>query len=309
MLGFHVRASTICLLAILLAMPFALSAAPVKGLGMWVWSESSFSTDEARQKLVRCCVKHQISHLDVYIHVSGDKEKPVVQNADSLRDLIFLAGLHNISIAALRGNPKMFFLENHEQTLRELNAIIAFYRTLPTNSPFKGIKYDVEPYRTGEWKAGGESRKAVILDYLTFLSKAQDLLRREAPDLWLAADTPFWWDKDELVTEFRGKTKRFSEHVQDLTDFIVIMSYRRSAGKVLDCVENERRYAREINKVVFPSLETVRLEQDPQISFWGLTGKEFWDVVPQVLEAARADPALGGLMIHCYRTFIEKPSR
>jgi hypothetical protein len=37
-----------------------------------------------------------------------------------------LAGQHNITIAALRGNPKMFFSENHERTLRELQAIIAF---------------------------------------------------------------------------------------------------------------------------------------------------------------------------------------
>jgi hypothetical protein len=84
------------------------------------------------------------------------------------------------------------------------------------------------------------------------------------------------------------------------------MSYRRSARKVLDCVENERRYAKEINKVIFPSLETVKLKQDPHVSFWGLTSQEFWNVVPQLLEIARADPAMGGVMIHCYRSFVEK---
>jgi hypothetical protein len=287
-------------------MPVSLHAAPAKGVGMWVWSDSSFSTDEARQKLIRFCIRRQISHLDIYINISGDKEKPIVQDAEALRDLILLAGQHNITIAALRGSPRMFFSENHEQTLRELRAIIAFYETLPPGNLFKGIKYDVEPYRTEEWKAKGESRKAVLLDYLTFLHEARDLLHEEAPRLWLAADTPFWWDKDELVTEFQGKTKRFSEHVQDLTDFIVIMSYRRSVKKVVDCVENERRYASEINKVIFPSLETVKLKQDPDISFWGLTSQEFWDAVPQVLEIAKADPAMGGVMIHCYRSIIEK---
>ena len=300
------RIVIICLLAIALAIPVSLNAAPAKGLGLWVWSESSFSTDEAREKLIRFCVKHQISHLDIYINMSGDKEKPIVQDAEALRDLIQLAGLHNITIAALRGNPKMFFSENHEQTLQELRAIIAFYKTLPAGSLFKGIKYDVEPYRTEEWKAKGESRKQVMLDYLIFLHKARALLHKEAPHLWLAADTPFWWDKDEFVMEFGRGTKRFSEHVQDLTDFIVIMSYRRSVKKVLECVENERRYAKEINKVIFPSLETVKLTQDPHISFWGLTSQEFWDVVPQVLETAKADPAMGGVMIHCYRTVIEK---
>jgi hypothetical protein len=299
------RIRIICLLAMVLAIPVSLNAAPAKGLGMWVWSESAFSTDEARQKLLRFCVKHQISHLDIYINMSGE-EKPIVQDAEALRDLILFAGLHNITIAALRGNPKMFFSENHEQTLRELRAIIAFYETLPAGNLLKGIKYDVEPYRTEKWKTKGESRKAAILDYLNFLRKARDLLHKEAPHLWLAVDAPFWWDKDEFVTEFEGNAKRFSEHVQDLTDFIVVMSYRRSAKKVLDCVENERRYARKINKVIFPSLETVKLKQDSHVSFWGLTSREFLDVVPQVLEIAKEDPAMGGVMIHCYRSLIEK---
>ncbi len=151
-----------------------------------------------------------------------------------------------------------------------------------------------------------ESRKTVMLDYLTFLRKARDLLNKEAPHLWLAADTPFWWDKDALVMEFEGKTKRFSEHVQDLTDFVVIMSYRCSVKKVLDCVENERRYAKEINKLIFPSLETVKLKQDPYISFWGLTIHDLLSVVSQLLEVAKADPTMGGVMIHCYRSLIEK---
>jgi len=49
-----------------------------------------------------------------------------------------------------------------------------------------------------------------------------------------------WWDKDRFALEFEGKRKPFNEHVQDLTDFITIMSYRRSSQKVLDCVESER---------------------------------------------------------------------
>jgi hypothetical protein len=296
----------ICLVAIVLILPVSLSGAPVKGLGIWVWSPSSYSTDGARQKLIRFCVKHQISHLDVYVDISANKEKPIVQGTKALSDLILLASPHKITIAALRGNPKMFFPENHDQTLRELSAIIDFRETLPTDNLFKGIKYDVEPYRTKEWKSKGESRKAVMLGYLTFLRKARDLLREKAPDLWLTVDTPFWWDKDELITEFEGRTKPFSEHVQDLTDFIVIMSYRRNVKKVMDCVENERKYAKKINKVVFPSLETVKLTEDSHVSFWELTREEFWDFVPQVLKTAKADPAMGGVMIHCYRSLTEK---
>jgi len=289
-----------------LAVPMSLNAEPPKGLGMWVWSNSAFSTQEARQKLVRFCIRHRISHLDVHVRIARANNEPILQDAEAFRDLILLAGQHNITTAALRGHPKMFFLQNHEQTLRELRAMIAFGETLPRGTLFKGIKYDVEPYCTKEWMSGRTTLKPVMHDYLALLRKARSVLHEEAPRLWLAVDTPFWWDKDEFVLEFEGKTKRFNEHVQDLTDFIVIMSYRRSAPKVLNCVEGERRYAKRINKVIFPSLETVKLRRDPHISFWGVPNEEFYSVVPQLLETAEGDPAIGGVMLHCYRSLAEK---
>ena len=93
---------------------------------MWVWSKSSFATEEARQRLVRFCVKHGISHLDVQIKFSNDNGNPRLQDEEAFRDLVLLAGERNITTAALRGNPRMFSSQNHERSLRELDAIIAF---------------------------------------------------------------------------------------------------------------------------------------------------------------------------------------
>ncbi len=296
----------IWLLVSSLGIPLTLNAEQRKSLGMWVWSSSSFLTQEARQQLVQFCLKHHFTHLDVHVKMTHDTIKPVLKDAEAFKDLILLAGQHNITTAALRGKPKMFFSENHERTLQELQAIIAFSETLPQDTLFKGIKYDVEPYCTKEWKAGRTPLYSMMHDYLTFLRKARSVLDKEAPHLWLAADTPFWWDKDRFALEFEGRRKPFNEHVQDLTDFITIMSYRRSARRVLDCVEDERRYAQRIKKVIFPSLETIKLARDPHISFWGQPKEEFWKVVPELLEAAQRDPAIGGVMIHCYRSLSEK---
>lgn len=304
--GSPVAGCIILFLAIALAVPMSLWAAPAKGIGMWVWSESSFATPEARQRLVQFCDRHHIDHLDVHIRMTRDGGIQTLPAAEAFRELILLAGQHGITTAALRGHPKMFFSENHVQTLSELHAIVDFSTTLPQNNLFKGIKYDVEPYRTAEWKADEANRKAVILGYLTFLRKARSVLQAEAPRLWLAVDMPFWWDKDKFILEFDGQRKRLNEHVQDLTDFIVVMSYRRSLQKVLGCVENERRYARQIDKVIFASLETIQLKQDQEISFWGLPVAELWNLVPRLLETAKGDPALGGVMIHCYRGLLAK---
>jgi hypothetical protein len=300
------RMLIIILLTTALATPLSLNAEQREGLGMWVWSNSSFSTQEARQQLIQFCVEHRITHLDVHIRMTHDGSKPILKNAEAFKDLITLAGQHNITTAALRGSPKMFFSENHERTLQELKVIVAFSETLPHDTLFKGIKYDVEPYCTKEWKAGRRPLYPMMHDYLTFLRMARSFMDKEAPHLWLAADTPYWWDKERFALEFDGKRKRFNEHVQDLTDFITIMSYRRSSRKVLDYVEDERRYAQRIKKVIFPSLETGKLMRDLHISFWGVTNEEFWKVVPELLEASKRDPVMGGIMIHCYRSLFEK---
>lgn len=275
-------------------------------LGMWVWSRSSFLTEEARQQLVRFCLKNRITHLDVQIKMTDNGLKPVLKDAEAFRELILLAGQHHMTIAALRGNPKMFFFENHERTLAELQAIVAFSKTLPLEGSLKGVKYDVEPYCTKEWKAGKIPLYRMMNDYLVFLRKARSFLDQEAPHLWLAADIPFWWDKDRFVLEFEGKRKRLSEHIQDITNFVTIMSYRRSPQKILDCVEEERRYAKQINKVICPSLETVKLLQDPQVSFWEVPNEEFWKVVSELRDRTEGDSEIGQIMVHCYRTFYEK---
>ena len=148
---------SISVLTAVFVMPLASQAEQRKGLGMWVWSNSSFLTQEARQQLVRFCLKHRITHLDVHIKMTHDGSDPILKDSEAFKDLIVLAGQHNITIAALRGHPKMFFADNHERTLRELRAMVAFSETLPEDTLFKGIKYDVEPYCTKKWKAGGRS--------------------------------------------------------------------------------------------------------------------------------------------------------
>lgn len=296
-------------LLLILAVPRPLQAgppAPTDGLGMWVWSKSSFATEEARQRLVRFSVKYGINHLDVQIRFTKDGQNPRLRDEDAFRGLILLAGRHGISTAALRGNPRMFSAQNQERSLRELNAIIDFSESLPEKSLFKGVKYDVEPYLTKEWKVKGKPLNTLMHDYLAFLRKAKTTLGERAPHLWLAVDTPFWWDKDEFALEFEGRRKRFNEHVQDLTDFIVIMSYRCSAKKVLSIVEDEVRYAARTGKVVLLSLETIQLQHDQDISFWSLPKESLLDTVHELLRKAKEDPAIGGVMIHCYRSLLEK---
>jgi len=40
-------------------------------------------------------------------------------------------------------------------------------------SRLSAIHYDIEPYNTDEWRAGGDSRRQVQVDYLDFLTSAR----------------------------------------------------------------------------------------------------------------------------------------
>ena len=90
---------------ILLALPLGLKAETGKGIGMWVWSRSSFSTPEARQRLIRFCLKHNIHHLDVYTRISHDLDQPTLQDAEAFRELILAAGKFRLPSRAFAAIP------------------------------------------------------------------------------------------------------------------------------------------------------------------------------------------------------------
>jgi hypothetical protein len=74
-------------------------------------------------------------------------------------------------VNALRGDKAMFFASNHERTMSAVKTIVAFNKTLPDGKKLLGIKFDVEPYGSQEWKAGGDQRSQVMRDYLSYLNQ------------------------------------------------------------------------------------------------------------------------------------------
>lgn len=268
---------------------------------MWVWKGSAFSTKEERQRLLTFCSVENISHIDLSIKTQTAGGDQSVKNQGTLKDFIKQSREQNITINALRGDPKMFFEKNQKRTLAELRTFTAFNRSLPLASRLNGIKYDVEPYLTEEWKAGGEQREVVIRDYLSCLKQIKVIIDQEAPDLMLSADVPFWWDKEEFTATFAGVTKRFVEHVQDLTDSIGIMSYRVDSAKVLKLIEHELAYATQIGKTISPGLETIDLkEKESRVSFHGTSPKHFRKTVRELQGVLTGNKAVRSIMLHHY---------
>jgi len=277
-------------------------------LGMWAWSQSTFTTEAARKDMLGFCMREGIRHIDQHVSIRKQGESYHLQNAEALSELIIDGAKRNISVNALRGEKSMFFEANHSKALDQLAAIIEFDAQLPAKVHLAGIKYDVEPYLTAEWKAGGEQRSKVIRDYLVFLKKANDLLEERAPHLELSVDVPFWWDKPEFATSFNGSNKLLVHHIQDLTDWIGIMSYRRNSADVLRLVQTELTYAGRMNKPgsVCPAVNTNEIKgAEHWTTFWGTPPATFRKTVGELQHELSGDPAVRLIMLHHYKSLVE----
>ena len=289
-------------------------------VGMWVWKEQWINTAEERQKLIAFCTVHGITRLLMNIHFdwdeSADPAAVSLRYPDELRDLLALGREAGVSIEALDGG-RLIGPDEQARYMAKLDVIIAFNRTLPEDARFVGVHYDIEPHVTDVFKESYESRVPVMQNLLTFYAAANAKLRLEAPGMTLACDVPMWLDgrtegDRSCMVEFMGTTKNLVNHIQDLTDYIGIMSYRRFAvGKnsVTYHVQNEMDYADGVGRGVCAGVETGRVTADPKesavISFYGIPSDVFWSEVGRVHETFEGRPAYRGVLIHCYARFQE----
>ncbi len=282
----------------------------VRGVSaLWVWRAASVNTPEARAALVGFAAKNGFNRLFVQVRFepgSVKAGKAVVANQDMWKELITLAGEKGIMIEALDGDPTMARAANHAETLGKLEAMLAMNKALPEGAKLAGIHYDIEPYTAPAWKTA--ERTDVMKEFLDFFHAARKKIDEQAPGATLSADIPFWYDNktaegDTCVLEYAGKTKNFHEHIQDVTDYIGVMSYRRKVSgpnSVTAVVENELAYAAKIGKTVCPALETGALKETPTITFSGLPTEDFWNAKKEVGEKLAENPAYGGILVHSY---------
>jgi hypothetical protein len=233
-------------------------------------------------------------------------------NAEALRNFIIKAADRGITVNALRGDKAMFFASNHERTMSAVKTIVAFNETLPDGKKLLGIKFDVEPYGSQEWKAGGDQRSQVMRDYLSYLNQVNAYLSIAAPGMELAVDVPFWWDKTEFQIVFDGQKKLFVEHVQDRVDWLGIMSYRRDPSETAKLVATELNYASKLGylRSVAPSMETGNITgKEAYISFDGVSVQQFRSSLSSLRNTYANNPYVRCIMLHHYdslRVYLEE---
>lgn len=277
-------------------------------LGMWVWKQIHLESEEARGELIDFCEREEIAHIDQHVSI----KKGMLLNEEALRNFIIRAADRGITVNALRGDKAMFFARNHERTMAAVKTIVAFNETLPIGKKLLGIKFDVEPYGSQEWKAGGDQRSQVIRDYLNYLNQVNAYLSMAAPEMELAVDAPFWWDKTEFQMVFDGQKKLFVEHVQDRVDWLGIMSYRRDPREIAKLVATELNYASKFGHLrsIAPSMETGKITgKEAYISFGGVSVNQFRSSLSSLRDTYANNPYVRCIMLHHYdslRVYLEE---
>lgn len=283
-------------------------------LGIWSWKQGSISTASARRELLDFCKEEGITHIDQHVSIQRTDDLMQVRNAGKLERLLREARDAGVTVSALVGDRKMFFAERHSDNLEKLSAIVEFNRRLPIGVSLLGIKYDVEPYLTEEWKAGGDQRERVIREYLDGLTQIRQWLTEQNSKLELAVDIPFWWDKPELEINYDQKRQALTHHIQDRVDLISIMSYRRSAVDVLRLSEQELAFARKQRR---ERSVTLGLSFNPEVgaeavtTFAGHPQSVFRSTVAALREQLADEGSVRCVMLHDYRylrRYLEQPA-
>ncbi len=277
--------------------------------GLWVWQDRWVSDLAEQDRMLDFAEEHGINLFLVQIHqIGGGTLNPQLAYSEQLTRLIEEAGKRGIVIEALDGDKDQAREANQPATLAILKMILDFNASLTGEYRLGGVHYDIEPYILPGWQEA-QSRQVIMYDLVDFFADAKQMIADDeaaaAMGFTLSSDIPMWYDAmgEDATLEFNGKTANLHEHIQDLCDYIGIMSYRTHAtgpNSVSEHIAAEVAYAESIGKFVCGALETLELPETPQITFYGQSADSFLATLEQVRMEHADRPGFGGMLIHCY---------
>ncbi|MCC6579460.1 MAG: hypothetical protein IT440_03405 [Phycisphaeraceae bacterium] len=281
--------------------------------GMWVWKSQYITDPVQRKEMLDFSVEHGFNLLLMQIHLepgSYKAGKPVIQYPRELTALVSEAADRNIAVEALYGEPDGAEPAQQPGMYALVDAILALNRQMPEGKRFTGIHLDIEPYVMPSWKAG-ENRESAMRNLLTVLTEVRRRIAAGGMAMTLAQDIPFWYNSKttpdySCIITWNGTEKNFHQHIQDITDYVGIMSYRqRGVGdnSAVSVSKEELEYARGIGKTVCIGLETGQQKETPQITFFGKPASYFWEQRDLIRKELASDPACAGILVHCYSHF------
>lgn len=197
-------------------------------VGVWWWDnriDSNTYLNFAKENSV----------TEIYYYTSSFNEKT--------SNFITLANSLNIKVFLLGGKKE--FLTNPQLA----HTLVQKYLTYQQNNPqakFCGIQFDIEPHQFSDFE---ENREKYLYDLINFANT----FKLAYPQITFDYAIPFWLD--ELIT-FNGTQKEAYKHLIDISNRVLVMSYRDTAEKIYDVGEDEVEYANQTQKQLNLCVET-----------------------------------------------------
>jgi hypothetical protein len=296
--------------------------------GLWVWKSKYISDLAEQDKLLAFCQRQGFNRLLVQIpwkpgtaqivHPKPGEEPPTgtalhpeISYRTEFARLISEASKHHIAVEALDGDSWMGDKVHRAETLATVDALIDFNKSVPPDSRFSGIHWDIEPYTRPDWKVQA-TRVPIETEYIDLLVQTRQKLQDAGSAMTLSVDIPMWYDNktapnDSCIVTYNDQTKNFHMFIQDYTDYVGIMSYRRNAlgnNSAFEQIANELAYAEQIHKYVCPAFDTIKLNDTPQITFFGQTAEKLQGERQKLEDALKDRPGFGGMFIHNYPAIV-----
>ncbi len=301
--------------AILLSGPVAPAAAAAPR-AVWVWEEDAFrllDKDESRDEAFAFFARRNLS--TVYLYADEFQGRNIIRD-DPGKYRRLIAALHSrgCKVYALLGS---IYLKTQEYILPERRAVAArmFENVLRYNAGsaagerFDGVNLDIEPYLLDDWS---ENRALRATQYLDLAAEFMRLKRKSGDAFAVGPAMPFWFDGIDVA--WKGKSRRLSDHVQDVYDYVAIMDYRNFAegsDGIIAHAADELTYADRTGRSVVIGVETL-LTEPRKVTFYGM-GHDAMEEQLRIAEAAFAShPSFAGFAIHhlgSYRNMGDARSR
>jgi hypothetical protein len=245
---------------------------------LWYWNTPSLLSSQIEEEnFVRFLKDHDLS--TVYLALPYDSEHArrtgsIRIDQKKLQPLIRHMHQLGIRVHALLGDKNFALREWHPFVKATIDNIVRYNGSVGPSERFNGIHLDVEPYLLPGFKS--PRRTEILAGYLQLLA---DVSRQaHQAELVIAADIPFWFGMPDDFTQeigsmaFGGTTKPVNEHVLDMVDEVVVMSYRTNSsgmdGVIYQCLD-QITYAQDKGKRVLVGFETGEIPDEHILTFRG----------------------------------------
>ncbi len=283
---------------------------------MWLYAGTKFSNSAESQAVLDFCAQEGVNwiFLSGYtVWALGTEEERA-----NMRAFVETAHASGIRVDALGGD--ITWQDNPATVRLRLDQVLAMNNATPENpnDDFDGYHFDVEFWLDSTYKNAGTQagRRQVAINFLTnvLINAREHLDANGASNMAIGVDLSAHHESSSHLPSafsFNGTTQVFIEHVMDLADDVVLMSYIDSAAGLLNWTgyELDKAAGKGRRIMVATSLQPI----PPAVSI-----NTFWDNLPTafsamttavrtyhtLLSASRA-AALAGVSVFHYDHYLD----